>query len=145
MVYHVHLQSFSSLPSVTHSSVPFPCSCLTSFNPSFTSLHFLSHVSVPCLPSSVPYPTALLLVSHPLSSSHCSAPCLLSSVPCLMTLFLVSRPLSHVSVPCLPSSVPNLTSLFLVSRPLSPILSLCSLFHIHLSLSPNPVNCPVVP
>ncbi len=100
-----------------------------------------SHVSVPCLPS--------------------SGPCLLSSVPCLTSLFLISPPLfpvsllcslspilcflSHVSVPCLPSSVHNLTSLFLVSRPLSPILSLCSLFHIHLSLSPNPVNCPVVP
>jgi hypothetical protein len=66
--------------------------------PSFTSLYFdshpictLSYISVPCLPSSVPYLTRLFLAYRPLSP--------------IMSLFLVS--LSH--------------GLLLVSQPLYPV------------------------
>ncbi len=116
--------SSSSVPPVTCFSVPFsyplpnalcplsrisvPCvPCLTSLffgsRPKSPVLRlcsvapvlcFMSHVSVPCLVSSVPRRTSLFLVSRPLSPVSCL--CSLSSVLC---------PLSHVSVPCLPSSV----------------------------------------
>ncbi len=133
----------------------FPVSLRCSLFPVHCSL---SHVCVPCLPSSVPCLTSLCLVSRPLSPvlcsmSHFSGPCLPSSVPCLTSLFRDSRPLSpilcsvsllcslspvlcsmsHFFVPCLPPSVPNLTSMFLVSRSLPQILSLCSLYPVLLS------------
>ncbi len=109
---------------VTRSSVPFPRSLIKVLCP-------LSHVSVPCLPSSVScLPSNVPCLTW---SGHC----LPSSVPCLTTIFLVSHPLfsvsllcslspirrslSHFSAPCLPSSLSCLTSLFLVSCPLSPV------------------------
>jgi hypothetical protein len=147
-----------------------PALCLFCLSPFLCPL---SHVSVPCLPSSIPYPTALLLVSHPLSPSHGSAPCLPSSVPfswlcslspilcpLLMALLLVSHPLSpsHGSAPCFPSSVPFswlcslspvlfpcLTSLLFVSHPLSPVSCICSLPTVYPScLSTVPVSHPLM-
>ncbi len=56
---------------------------------------------------------------YPVILSHLSVPCIPSSLPCLISLCLVSRPLfpSYVSVPCLPFIFPNLKSLFLLSHP----------------------------
>jgi hypothetical protein len=66
-----------------------PVSSVCSLSPIFSSL---SHVSVPCFPSTVPCLPSLFLVSHP--------------------LFLVSLICSLFPALCLPSSVPCLTSLF---------------------------------
>ncbi len=119
---------------------PIPLSLLPSLSNVLSSLS-LSHVSVPCFPSYVPWLASLFLVFRDFVLCHISVPCLLSAVPSLTSLFLVSRPLSsvlrlcsfslvrrpqsYVSVPCLSAFVPCLTwfvpclpSSFL--RPVSP-------------------------
>ncbi len=115
-MHHVHFQSFSSVPSATHSSVPLsrPCltpyvlvSCLYTLSSVLCPLSFLS---VPCLPSYVSFYSSLFFVSRPLSPVL--PLCSLSSVLC---------PLYHLSVPCLLSSIPCLTSLFLGSGSLYPV------------------------
>jgi hypothetical protein len=122
LAHHEHYQSFSSLPHVTHSSVPFSRPCLTSFVPSLTSLYL-------CLPAYVPCLMSPFLVSRPLSN-----------VPVFPFLCLCSCPL----LLCFPSSVPP----SLVLCPLSFILARMRVFlkNIHtLRAGTVQCTCPVSP
>ncbi len=90
------------LPSLSMSYVPVSVLCLVFCPMSLSSISVpvlcpLSHVSVPCLPSTVPSLTSLILVSHPLSpvSRLCSLPpilCTLSHVICPLSPILLSPP-----------------------------------------------------
>ncbi len=121
--HNMRFGSFSSLPHVTHSSVPFSRPCLTSFVP---SLYFVSQPrsSVLCLSSLSP-------VLCPLSRG--SAPCLPSSVPSLTALFILSRPLYPVyqlsQCPLYCGSIPVVLSF----APLFPVL--CFFFSCPLPLA----------
>jgi hypothetical protein len=88
--HHMHFQSFSSVPPVTRSSVPFSRSYQTSYVLCLTSLPWLPTyvpclTSLPCFPTYVPCLTSLLLTSRPLSPVL--RLCSLSHILC---------PLSHV-------------------------------------------------
>ncbi len=108
-VHNVRFQSFSSLPHVTRSSVPFPRPCLTSFVP---SLYF---VSPPLSPLS-----QLCSLSPDLCTLSINCP----SVPFFVALQYVSR-WSCPFLLCFLSSVPP----SLVLCPLSFILQECKFFY----------------
>jgi hypothetical protein len=87
--HHVHFQTFSSVPPVTHSSVLFSRPCLTSYVPCLTSLFLVS-----CPLSSV---SRLFLTSRPLSHAVLRLFSLSTSpvlCPFLASQFLVSCPYS---------------------------------------------------
>jgi hypothetical protein len=140
LTHHIHFQSFSSVPPVTHSS------CLLLLSLSNVQCP-LSHVST-CLSSHVLCLTSLFLVSHPLAyvsrrstlppvhcpQSYFSVPCLSTSVPCFTSLFLVSCHSYPVSHDC-PLS-PILLSLFSDSYPLTQCPLFCGYILILFSLHP---------
>ncbi len=106
LAHHDHFQSFSSLPPVTHSSVPFSCLFQTSFIHDPFSL-----VCVRCLPSYI-YP-----VSRICPQSYFFVPCTLVSIPVSMLCSLspILCTLSHVICslsPILLSLFPNPYKLF---------------------------------
>jgi hypothetical protein len=113
LAHNMRFQSISSLPHVTHSSVPFSRPCLTSFVP-FLYYFSQSRSSVLCLCSLSP-------VFSPLS--HSSVPCLPTSVPCRSTvpvspfLWLYSMPLGLSFAPLFPVLCSS------ISCPLSTCLS----------------------